>query len=97
MSQDKQLARANQPVKNGSYQVECSENSSPEIENNDLATDPTDKNLPEPGIYEEVVFQESLILSNRDRDIVLSTLENPPELNETLKLAIKKFRNKYGK
>ncbi len=97
MRPDKKLTKADQSVKNASSQVECTENSCQEVENCDLASDPRDKNLPEAGIYEGVILHESLILSNRDRDIVLSTLEKPPELNETLKLAIKKFRNKYGK
>lgn len=97
MSQEKDLASSNLPVKEASSQANFKDNSSQKPENGNLASDSREKNWPELGEYDGVVFQESLILSNRDRDIVLSTLENPPELNATLKSAIKRFRNKYGK
>ncbi len=38
---------------------------------------------------------EKLILSNKDRDLFLSALENPPELTGNLKKAISKYRQKY--
>ena len=41
------------------------------------------------------VTQKKLILSDRDRDLLLSKLENPPKLQENLKLAIEKYLNKY--
>ena len=34
-------------------------------------------------------------LSDADRDILLSLLENPPELDKTLKSGIKQFKTKY--
>ncbi len=40
---------------------------------------------------------ESIILSERDWEIVTSAIENPPEPNEALKAAIKKHQEKYGK
>ncbi|MFM6628434.1 MAG: DUF1778 domain-containing protein [Microcystis panniformis] len=40
--------------------------------------------------------QERLILSDRDRDLFMSIMENPPELQGNLKTAIKKYRDKYG-
>lgn len=33
----------------------------------------------------DIAENEKLILSNRDRDLVMSALENPPEPNEALK------------
>jgi len=33
----------------------------------------------------DIAENEKLILSNRDRDLVMSVLENPPEPNEALK------------
>ena len=36
-------------------------------------------------------------LSNRDRDIFLAMLENPPEPNEALKKAVRKFKKRAGK
>ncbi|NES83831.1 MAG: DUF1778 domain-containing protein [Moorea sp. SIO2B7] len=35
---------------------------------------------------------ESIILSERDWEIVTSAIENPPELNPRLKAAIKRYR-----
>ena len=34
---------------------------------------------------QDIAENEMLILSNRDRDLVMSVLENPPEPNEALK------------
>ena len=34
---------------------------------------------------QDIADNEMLILSNRDRDLVMSALENPPEPNEALK------------
>jgi uncharacterized protein (DUF1778 family) len=33
----------------------------------------------------DLIENETLILSNKDRDLVMSVLENPPEPNEALK------------
>jgi len=44
---------------------------------------------------QDINNQEKLILSNRDRDLLLSTLENPPELKGNLKSAIARYRQKY--
>lgn len=35
---------------------------------------------------------ETTILSNRDRDLLLKTLDKPPVLSSTLKAALKKYR-----
>jgi uncharacterized protein (DUF1778 family) len=40
---------------------------------------------------------EKIVLSERDWDIMVTTLENPPEANEALKAAIKEHQDKYGK
>jgi uncharacterized protein (DUF1778 family) len=40
---------------------------------------------------------EEIVLSERDWDIVVTALENPPEANEALKAAIKEHQDKYGK
>jgi uncharacterized protein (DUF1778 family) len=45
---------------------------------------------------QEVNSHERLILSNRDRDLFLSVMKNPPPLKGKLKAAIKQYRDKYG-
>lgn len=45
---------------------------------------------------QEVDAHERLVLSNRDRDLIMSVMENPPELKGKLKSAVKKYRAKYG-
>lgn len=45
----------------------------------------------------EVDANERLVLSDLDRDLFMSVMENPPELKGELKSAIKKYREKYGK
>ena len=42
---------------------------------------------------QDIAENEMLILSNRDRDLVMSALENPPEPNEALKGMFKWFLN----
>jgi uncharacterized protein (DUF1778 family) len=49
-----------------------------------------------PLAQQEVAAQEKLVLSDRDRDLFLSKIENPPELNGNLKSAIEKYLDKYG-
>ena len=49
-----------------------------------------------PLAQKEIAAQEKLVLSNRDRDLLISKLENPPKLQGNLKSAIDKYRNKYG-
>jgi uncharacterized protein (DUF1778 family) len=46
---------------------------------------------------QEIEAHQRLILSDRDRDLFMSALENPPELQGKLKAAIAKYRDKYGK
>ena len=41
----------------------------------------------------DIAENEMLILSNRDRDLVMSALENPPEPNEALRGMFKWFLN----
>ena len=50
-----------------------------------------------PAAKQEVDSHERLVLSNRDRDLFMSVMENTPELRGKLKSTIKKFRDKYGK
>lgn len=50
-----------------------------------------------PAARQEIDFYERLILSDRDRDLFLSLMENPPKLKGKLKSAIKKYRDKYEK
>lgn len=38
---------------------------------------------------------KKLVLSDRDRDLLIAKLENPPVLNGNLKLAIKEYQDKY--
>jgi len=45
---------------------------------------------------QDIDTQERLILSDLDRDLFMSIMENPPELQGNLKTAIKKYRDKYG-
>lgn len=45
---------------------------------------------------QEIADQEKLVLSDRDRDLFMSVMENPPELQGNLKTAIKKYQAKYG-
>lgn len=50
-----------------------------------------------PAAKQDVDACERLVLSNRDRDLFMSVMENPPELKGKLKSAIHKYRDKYGK
>ncbi|MBW4496966.1 MAG: DUF1778 domain-containing protein [Oscillatoria princeps RMCB-10] len=54
----------------------------------DLALNAATEEIPEP---------ESIVLSERDWEIFVSALENPPELNPRLKAAIKRYREEYEK
>lgn len=49
-----------------------------------------------PAAKQEVDSHERLVLSNRDRDLFMSVMENPPELKGKLKSVISKYREKYG-
>ncbi|MEM1393853.1 MAG: DUF1778 domain-containing protein [Cyanobacteria bacterium P01_H01_bin.150] len=40
---------------------------------------------------------QKIILTNNDRDIFLSLIENPPEPNHVLKSAMKIFQEEYEK
>ena len=40
---------------------------------------------------QDVDFQERLVLSDRDRDLFLAVMENPPELQGKLKSAIQHY------
>lgn len=44
-----------------------------------------------PAAKQEVDSHERLVLSNRDRDLFMSVMENPPDLKGKLKSAIKKY------
>ena len=45
---------------------------------------------------QDIENQEKLTLSNRDRDLFLSALNNPPKLKGKLKSAIAEYKEKYG-
>lgn len=49
-----------------------------------------------PVAKQEIETHEKLVLSDRDRDLFMSFMENPPELQGKLKLTLKKYRDKYG-
>ncbi len=46
---------------------------------------------------EHIASYGKMVLSERDRDIFMAALENPPEPNEALKAAAKRHQEKYGK
>jgi uncharacterized protein (DUF1778 family) len=48
-----------------------------------------------PVAQQEVDSHESLVLSDRDRDLFMSVMENPPKLKGKLKAAMEKYRAKY--
>lgn len=50
-----------------------------------------------PVAKQDIDTHERLVLSNRDRDLFLSIMENPPELKGKLKAAIHNYTEKYGK
>ncbi|WP_009629943.1 DUF1778 domain-containing protein [Synechocystis sp. PCC 7509] len=50
-----------------------------------------------PAAKQEVDSYKKLVLSNHDRDLFLSVMDNPPQLAGKLKGAIKKYREKYEK
>ncbi|MEH2460120.1 type II toxin-antitoxin system TacA family antitoxin [Nostoc sp.] len=50
-----------------------------------------------PVAKQDIDANERLVLSNLDRDLFMSVMENPPELKEKLKSAIHKYRQKYDK
>ncbi|MBW4508874.1 MAG: DUF1778 domain-containing protein [Scytonematopsis contorta HA4267-MV1] len=43
----------------------------------------------------DIESYEKLVLSDKDRDLFLSLIENPPEPNQNLKSAMKIFKDKY--
>ncbi len=43
----------------------------------------------------DIESYEKLVLSDKDRDLFLSLIENPPEPNQNLKSAMKRFKDKY--
>ena len=40
--------------------------------------------------------KERLVLADRERDLFLSALDNPPKLQGSLKSAIAEYQHKYG-
>ena len=50
-----------------------------------------------PAAKQEIDSHERVVLSERDRDLFMSAMENPPELKGKLKSAIEKYRKKYAK
>jgi uncharacterized protein (DUF1778 family) len=49
-----------------------------------------------PVAQQDIAAQERLTLSDRDRDLLMASLDNPPALQGNLKSAITKHREKYG-
>jgi uncharacterized protein (DUF1778 family) len=49
-----------------------------------------------PLAQKDIAAQEKLLLSDRDRDLLMASIENPPELPGKLQSAIAKYRDKYG-
>jgi uncharacterized protein (DUF1778 family) len=49
-----------------------------------------------PLAQQDIAAQERLTLSDRDRDLLMDALDNPPALQGSLKSAIAKHREKYG-
>ena len=50
-----------------------------------------------PAPRQDIDSHEKLVLSNRDRNLFISVMENPPKLKGKLKSAIEKYREKYRK
>ncbi|WP_036486664.1 DUF1778 domain-containing protein [Myxosarcina sp. GI1] len=48
-----------------------------------------------PQAQKDLEEREKLILTDRDRDLFLSAMANPPKLQGKLKSAIAEYRNKY--
>jgi uncharacterized protein (DUF1778 family) len=48
-----------------------------------------------PAAKQDLDSHERLILSDRDRDLFMSVMENPPELKGKLKSAIALYKQKY--
>ena len=46
---------------------------------------------------EQIASYGKMVLADRDREIFMAALDNPPEQNEALKSAIKDHQEKYGK
>jgi uncharacterized protein (DUF1778 family) len=49
-----------------------------------------------PVAQQDIAAQERLTLSDRDRDLLMASLDNPPALQGNLKSAIAKHCEKYG-
>lgn len=49
-----------------------------------------------PLAQQDIAAQERLTLSDRDRDLLMDALDNPPALQGSLKSAIAKHLEKYG-
>ena len=43
----------------------------------------------------DIKSHEKLVLSDNDRDLFLSLMENPPEPNQALKSAMRRFQEEY--
>ena len=50
-----------------------------------------------PAADEEIAAHERLVLSDRDRDLFLKLIANPPEPSASLVKAAKRFKKKYAK
>jgi uncharacterized protein (DUF1778 family) len=49
-----------------------------------------------PAAKQDLDSHERLVLSERDRDLFMSVMENPPQLKGKLKSAIAQYKEKYG-
>lgn len=50
-----------------------------------------------PQAQKDLEEREKLVLTDRDRDLFLSAMANPPKLQGSLKTAIAEYRDKYVK
>ena len=50
-----------------------------------------------PTAQQEIDDREKIVLTDRDRDLLMAALENPPELSIKLKSTIDSYRAKYDK
>lgn len=45
-------------------------------------------------VKKDIESDEKLVLTDKDRDLFLSLMENPPEPNQALKSAMRRFKEK---
>ncbi|MGB3655091.1 MAG: DUF1778 domain-containing protein [Rivularia sp. (in: cyanobacteria)] len=58
-------------------------------------TDTTKKQKQIKVVNKDIESDKKLVLSDKDRDLFLSLMENPPEPNQALKSAMRRYQGKY--